>query len=62
MRPSRRTAPQGLRRIFAIPILLAVASIIGLVLGLTGEGWRDVLASLLLCLPIAVSIQHWRRR
>lgn len=30
----------GLRAIFAVPLLLATVSIAGLVVALTGDGWR----------------------
>lgn len=61
MTTSRRTPPQPLRRVFGAPVLLALLSLIGLILGLTGDGWRDALASLLL-FPLAVFAAHWRRR
>jgi hypothetical protein len=35
-------------RVFAWPLALFAATVIGLVLGLTGEGWRDAAAWLLL--------------
>lgn len=35
------------RHIFAIPVLIGGASFLGLFLGLTGDGFRDVLAWLL---------------
>ena len=35
---------QGLRAIFAVPLLLAIASIIGLVVALTGDGRRAAAA------------------
>lgn len=62
MSRSYRTAPQSVPRILAIPALLGLASLAGLVLGLTGDGWRDVLAVLLLLPPVLAFIHHWRRR
>lgn len=62
MTTARRLPPQPLRRIFAIPLALTIASLVGLVLGLTGDGWRDVFASALLFLPLAVVVHYWRRR
>ncbi len=59
---ARRIKPQRLRRIFAIPVLLAIASLAGLVLGLTGDGWRDWAASMLLMLPVAAFLLHWHQR
>lgn len=43
---------QGLRAIFAIPLLLALVSIAGLVVALTGDGWRDGAAWAALAIPI----------
>lgn len=42
----------GLRAIFAVPLLLAVASIVGLVVALTGDGWRDAVSWALLAMPV----------
>lgn len=51
-----------LRLIFAWPLLLALASLAGLILGLTGDGVRDMLAWLLLgTVPVAVATA-WLRR
>lgn len=61
-RPYRTPAAQSLASILLVPALLAIASIAGLVIGLTGDGWRDQLAVLLLLLPIAAFLLHWRRR
>lgn len=44
--------PQSLRRIFAVPLLLALLSIAGLVVALTGDGWRDGAAWLALGVPV----------
>lgn len=41
-----------LRTIFAIPLLLALVSIAGLVVALTGDGWRDGAAWAALAIPI----------
>ena len=46
MRKRRRLAA-----IFAAPLLLALASLAGLVVALTGDGWRDAAAWLGLGLP-----------
>lgn len=59
---SRRTAPQPLRRTLALPCVLALASFLGLALGLTGDGWRDALSAMLLFLPLAILFRHWLRR
>ncbi|QCB56506.1 hypothetical protein E5675_20075 [Sphingopyxis sp. PAMC25046] len=42
----------GLRTIFAVPLLLAIASLIGLVVALTGDGWRDAISWALLAIPV----------
>ena len=42
----------ALRAIFAVPLLLALVSIVGLVVALTGDGWRDAISWALLALPI----------
>lgn len=54
----RRTLAQ----VFGIPLLLALATTIGLVVGLTGDGTRDALAWLLIGLPLAVLGFAWLRR
>ena len=42
----------SLRRVFAIPLLLALLSVGGLVVALTGDGWRDGAAWVALCVPV----------
>lgn len=44
--------PHSLRKIFAVPLLLAVLSVGGLIVALTGDGWRDAAAWLALGLPV----------
>jgi len=54
---TRRPQPrerQSLTRMFAWPIVIALASIIGLVSALAGDGIEDVVAWLGLALPIVV--------
>lgn len=43
----------GLRAIFAVPLFIAILSIVGLVAALTGDGWRDALSWLALGVPVA---------
>lgn len=63
MKRSLRTpAPQSLLRVLLAPALLAAASIAGLVIGLPGDGWRDLLSSALLFLPVAAFLRHWLQR
>ena len=64
----RRTAPLPARSHFSLmqrfgwPLSIAIASLTGLILGLTGNGWRDTLAVALLIMPIAAMIFGWWRR
>ncbi|SEH17300.1 hypothetical protein SAMN05428974_2133 [Sphingopyxis sp. YR583] len=44
--------PHSLRRIFAVPLTLALLSVGGLVIALTGDGWRDGAAWLALGVPV----------
>jgi hypothetical protein len=46
------------RQIWTIPIVLAVASTIGLVSALVGDGVWDVLSWVALGMPIAVILRH----
>jgi hypothetical protein len=41
-----------IRSTFAVPALIAVASVAGLVIALTGDGWRDAAAWAGLCVPL----------
>jgi uncharacterized membrane protein YjjP (DUF1212 family) len=43
---------QSIRQTLAMPVLLAVVSLTGLVIALTGDGWRDLLSAFLLTLPL----------
>lgn len=43
---------RGLRAIFAVPLLLALASIAGLVIALTGDGLRDAASWAALAIPV----------
>lgn len=54
MKPGRT-----LRAVFAVPAVIAVAGLIGLVSALTGDGWRDGLAWLGLVAPVATVL--WAR-
>jgi hypothetical protein len=51
-----------IRSTFALPALLAVASLAGLFVALTGDGARDVVAWLALALPLAAAFRAIRRR
>ena len=58
----RRRRRAGLATVFAVPALLLVATIAGLVLGLTGDGLPDLLSWALLVLPLVVLAWCWARR
>lgn len=45
-----------IRSTFFLPVLLALLSLAGLVIALTGEGWRDLVSSAALLTPIAAVI------
>ena len=62
MSGSRRVARQSAWRVLAIPAALSLISLAGLVIGLTGQGWRDGLAVLLLLIPIVLFVRHWLQR
>ena len=53
---------KSVARVFAMPLLVGLASIAGLVLGLTGEGWRDFAAWLLVGLAPLVLVAMLLRR
>ncbi|WBY16744.1 hypothetical protein PF049_00825 [Erythrobacteraceae bacterium WH01K] len=49
--------------IFAWPLALGIACLAGLVLGLTGDGWRDLAAWLLLgAMPLVILAASLRHR
>ncbi|MEN3973403.1 hypothetical protein WJS89_12060 [Sphingomicrobium sp. XHP0235] len=58
----RRTPRASLHSVFAIPLALLLATIVGLVSGLTGSGLRDVLAWVLLGVPLFALAVAWARR
>ena len=58
----RRLKRASLAGVFAIPAALLVATIAGLVIGLTGDGARDALAWALLALPLLALAIAWLRR
>lgn len=45
-----------IRSTFALPALLALLSLSGLVIALTGEGWRDILSWASLSAPLVAII------
>jgi hypothetical protein len=49
-----------IRSTWAIPIILALLSLTGLVAALTGDGWRDVLSWIALGIPVLAIV--WAMR
>jgi hypothetical protein len=47
------------RSTFLLPGLIALASMIGLVSALTGDGMRDVIAWIALAIPVAAAVWAW---
>ena len=58
LRIARRSAAE----VLAIPLMLFAASLAGLVIGLAGDGWPDLAASILLFLPLLAAGLAWRAR
>jgi hypothetical protein len=61
-RTTERRDPLPLRRIFAVPLAIALLTLVGLVTALTGEGWRDLLSWLALASPVAALLWAARTR
>lgn len=57
-----RARQHSLRAIFAIPLLLAAASIAGLVIALTGDGLRDAASWAALGIPVLAVVWAMRTR
>lgn len=51
-----RRSPRSTGRIFAVPALIAVSTLIGLAVALLGDGWRDVLSWVGLGVPVATAL------
>lgn len=51
-----------IRSTFALPAILALASMAGLVIALAGDGWRDGLSWIALAMPVAAVAWAMRRR
>ena len=51
-----------IRSTFALPLGLALLSLVGLALALTGEGWRDLVSWLALSAPIFATAWAFARR
>ena len=62
MRRPNRVPPQPALRILGVPTALALGSLAGLVLGLTGHGWRDLVSVMLLLIPVLLFVWFWQHR
>lgn len=68
MQPRQSDAPataRGLRQVFAMPALLAAASLVGLMSALVGDGPWDALSWACLGLVVVLAARHglpWRGR
>ncbi len=51
-----------IRATWPIPIAIALASVTGLVVALTGDGWRDAASWAALGIPVAAAGWAMRRR
>jgi hypothetical protein len=49
-----------IRSTWTLPIVIFVASLVGLVSALTGDGWRDALSWIGLGVPVAATLWAWR--
>ena len=58
--PQRRQ--RGTAAIFAAPLLIALVTIAGLIVALTGDGWRDHVAWAALVLPLGAFAWAFSRR
>jgi len=57
-----RTAARSTSAVLIAPLALALLSIGGLIIGLTGTGWRDALCTGALALPLFLFLFHFVRR
>ncbi|WP_106511714.1 hypothetical protein [Allosphingosinicella deserti] len=58
--PQRRH--RGAMAIFAAPLLIALVTVAGLIVALTGDGWRDHVAWVALSLPLSAFAWAFSRR
>lgn len=54
--------PQSLGQVFAVPLAIAVLSLVGLVAALTGDGARNALSWIALAVPVLAVIWAMRFR
>ncbi len=56
-------AHRSLTQIFAVPLVIAIASTVGLISALVGDGWWDAVSWVALGLPVLLYVLYiWRRR
>lgn len=60
-RPLRTDHPQSADEVFRIPMLLGIATAVGLVSALLGDGIWDALSWLTILAPILAVVWAWRR-
>jgi hypothetical protein len=57
-----KRSPQSLGQVFAVPLAIAVLSLVGLVAALTGDGARNALSWIALAVPVLAVIWAMRFR
>ncbi|AUC99171.1 MULTISPECIES: hypothetical protein [Bradyrhizobium] len=56
-------AHRSLNQIFAVPLVIAIVSTVGLISALVGDGWWDAVSWVALGLPVLLYLLYiWRRR
>lgn len=60
--PARARHRPSTARTFAVPSAIAVTSVAGLIVGLTGDGVTDILCWALLAPPLVATAWAWRDR
>ncbi|WP_420969047.1 hypothetical protein [Bradyrhizobium sp. B120] len=56
-------AHRSLSQIFAVPLVIAIVSTVGLISALVGDGWWDAVSWVALGLPVLLYLLFiWRRR
>lgn len=58
----RASRSRSLTAIFGAPLAISITGLAGLVIALTGDGWRDAAAWVALALPLAVIVWAMRTR
>ncbi len=58
----RATRSRSVAAIFGVPLAIFVTGLAGLIVALTGDGWRDAAAWVALALPLAAVVWAMRTR